>query len=86
MNPENWVDRFEREDALGKVALVGETVVRTATGAIEWTLRTAAATIADAEKAFRREMDPTIRDAKILEEGKREIRGEKQEVGSAKPS
>lgn len=76
MDPQKWSDRFEHEDALGKVVLMGETVVRTATGAIEWTLRAAAATIADAEKAFRREIDPTIRDAKILEEGKRETPGD----------
>jgi hypothetical protein len=68
MDSERWVERFEREGALGRAKLVGGTAVRLAALLIDRTLEKAAVTVADAERAFRRELDPNMEDAKVLEE------------------
>lgn len=65
---EHWAARFERESPIRKAALVGATAVRLTAGLIERTLRAAAATVADAERALKRELDPSMEEAKILEE------------------
>lgn len=65
---ERWIRRFEQEGALGKAALLGGTAVRLTANFIDRALARAAATAAEAERAFRRELDPNVEDAKILEE------------------
>lgn len=72
MDPERWVERFEQEGALGRAKLVGGTAVRLAAQLIDRTLEKAAITVADAERAFRRELDPNMEDAKVLEERSRD--------------
>ena len=65
---ERWITRFERGTLLGKAALLGGTAVRFTANLIDRTLDHAAGTVAEAEQAFRRELDPTMEDAKILDE------------------
>lgn len=65
---ERWIARFERETAVGKAALLGGTAVRFTARLIDRTLERAASTVAEAEAAFRRELDPNVEDAKILDE------------------
>jgi hypothetical protein len=68
MDAERWIERFEEEGALGKALLLGGTAVRLTARLIDRSVDRAAATIADAERAFRRELDPNMEEAKILEE------------------
>lgn len=65
---EQWIARFERESAVGKAALLGGSAVRFTAKLIDRTLERAASTVAEAEAAFRRELDPNMEDAKILDE------------------
>lgn len=65
---ERWVARFEREGVAGKAALLGGTAVRFTAKLIDRTLERAASAVAEAEAAFRRELDPNMEDAKILDE------------------
>ncbi|MFN3596351.1 MAG: hypothetical protein ACK41D_03670 [Rubricoccaceae bacterium] len=63
-----WLERFERAGWLERAGLLGGGAVRLAAGAIERTLDRAAQIAADAEDAFRKELDPNVTDARILEE------------------
>jgi hypothetical protein len=72
MDTDQWIQRFEKAGLLGKAKLLGGTAVRLTARAIDHTLERAAATAADAERAFRRELDPNMEDAKILEERPRQ--------------
>lgn len=65
---ERWIARFEREGVAGKAALLGGTAVRFTAKLIDRTLERAASAVAEAEAAFRRELDPNMEDAKILDE------------------
>ena len=65
---ETWLDRFERAGPLARFALVGGGAVRLAARAIDGALERAASIAADAETAFKKELDSNIRDATILEE------------------
>lgn len=65
---ERWVARFERASLSGKAALLGGTAVRFTANLIDKTLDRAASTVAEAEQAFKRELDPTMEDAKVLDE------------------
>lgn len=65
---ERWIARFEQAGLAGKAALLGGTAVRFTATLIDRTLERAAGTVAEAEQAFRRELDPTMEDAKILDE------------------
>lgn len=65
---ERWIARFERQGVAGKAALVGGTFVRFTANLIDKALDQAASTVAEAEVAFRRELDPNMQDAKILDE------------------
>ena len=69
MNPENWIEQFQRRNALGKTLLVGGTVLRAGASAVDSALKRAAAAVAEAERAFHDELDPNITDARIVEEG-----------------
>lgn len=72
MDLEQWADRFERERLPGKMAMLGGAAVRLSAGLIDRGLSRAAATVAEAGRAFGRELDPNIEDAKILEERTRD--------------
>ena len=65
---EPWLTRFERAGPLKRAALLGGGAVRLAANLIEKGLDRAARTAAEAEHAFRRELDSNVTDAKILEE------------------
>lgn len=65
---EEWAGRFERAGLVGRAKLLGGGAVRLAANLIDRALDRAAATAADAERAFRRELDPNVSDAKVLEE------------------
>lgn len=65
---ERWIARFEQANLTGKAALLGGTAVRFTANLIDKTLDRAANTVAEAEQAFKREVDPTMEDAKILDE------------------
>lgn len=71
---ERWIARFERASLTGKAALLGGTAVRFTANLIDKTLDRAASTVAEAEEAFKRELDPTMEDAKILDEWEDESR------------
>jgi hypothetical protein len=65
---ERWIARFEQASLAGKVALLGGSAIRFTADLIDKTIDRAADTVAEAERAFKRELDPTMEDAKILEE------------------
>jgi len=68
VDPERWIDRFEQETPVGRAKLLGGTAVRLTAILLDRTLQRAAGTLAEAERAFKRELDPNIEEAKILEE------------------
>ena len=65
---EEWAVRFERAGWLDRARLLGGGAVRLTANLIDRALDRAATTAAEAERAFRREIDPNVSDAKILEE------------------
>lgn len=65
---ERWATRFEEAGLTGKAMLVGGTAVRFTARLIDGALDRAASTVAEAEEVFRRELDPNMEDAKILDE------------------
>ncbi|MEL6616067.1 MAG: hypothetical protein AAFQ43_10035 [Bacteroidota bacterium] len=68
MSDETWLDRFERAGPLARLGLLGGGAVRLAARAIDSAIDRAASIAVDAEDAFRKELDPNISDATILEE------------------
>jgi hypothetical protein len=68
MNEERWIERFEQAGWLGRAALLGGGAVRLAAQAIDHTLDRAAQVVVEAQDAFRKELDPNVSDARILEE------------------
>lgn len=68
-DPENsWLERFERAGPLARLGLLSGGAVRLAARAIDRGLERAAEIAAEAEDAFKKELDPNIKDATILEE------------------
>ena len=65
---EDWAVRFEQAGPLGRAKLLAGGAVRLTANLIDRALDRAATTAAEAERAFRREVDPNVSDAKILEE------------------
>ena len=65
---DSWLARFERAGPLARLGLIGGGAVRVAARAIDRGLERAAEIAADAEDAFKKELDPNIEDATILEE------------------
>ena len=65
---ETWIERFERAGPLARLGLLGGGAVRLAARAIDGALERAAETVVQAEDAFRKELDPNVSDAHILEE------------------
>ncbi len=60
--------RFHELNWLGRAVYLGGTAVRLTANLVDRTLERAADTAVEAERAFKREVDPNIEDAKILEE------------------
>lgn len=69
MNLESWLEQFQRRTPVGKALLIGGTAFRAGARAVDSALKSAATVIADAERAFRDELDPNVTDARIVEEG-----------------
>jgi hypothetical protein len=69
---ERWLRRFEAAPPLERAKLVGGGAVRLTARLLDRALSTAARTVAEAEHAFRRELDPTMEEAKILDERPRD--------------
>ena len=65
---DRWADRFERASWIGRAALLGGGAVRVTANAIDRALDRTASVVAASEDAFRKEVDPNIVEAKILEE------------------
>lgn len=65
---ENWAARYERAGLLGRAKMLGGGAVRLTANLIDRALDRTATLAADAEHAFRREIDPNVSDAKVLEE------------------
>lgn len=66
--------RFEDLNLFGKAVFLGGATVRGMAGLIDFALEKAAGVVVEAEEAFRKEFDPNLEDAKILEEHDREPR------------
>lgn len=64
--------RFDDLNVFGKAVYLGGATVRGVAGLIDLALEKAAGVVVDAEEAFRKELDPNLEDAKILEEHDRE--------------
>lgn len=65
---DRWAERFERAGVVGRLGLLTGGAVRLAAGAAETALDRAASIAVEAREAFRKEMDPNVSDAKVLEE------------------
>ena len=65
---ESWPEKFERAGLVGRVALLGGGAVRLLAGAIDKGLDRAAQVAVDSKRAFDRELDPTMTEARVLEE------------------
>lgn len=68
MKEEDWIQRFEASNWLGRTLLLGGGAVRMTARAIDLGLDRAASIVVEAQDAFRKEMDPNVSDARILEE------------------
>jgi hypothetical protein len=68
MPEESWMERYERAGPLERAGLLGGGAVRLVANAIEAAIDGAARVAAEAERAFRSEMDPNVTDARVLEE------------------
>jgi len=65
---EDWAVRFEQAGPVGRAKLIAGGAVRLTANLIDRALGQAATTVAEAERAVRRELDPNVSDAKIIEE------------------
>ena len=65
---DRWPDKFERAGLLGRVGLLGGGAVRLLAGAIDRGLERAAEIAVESKRAFDRELDPAMSDARVLEE------------------
>ena len=69
---DSWLQQFERAGPLARLGLLSGGAVRLAARAIDGALDRAAGIAVEAEDAFRKELDPNVKDATILEETERE--------------
>ncbi|MEM6326690.1 MAG: hypothetical protein AAF791_06175 [Bacteroidota bacterium] len=65
---DDWLERFEQAGALTRLGMLSGGAVRLAAQTLDRALDRAAAIAADAEDAFRKELDPNVSDATILDE------------------
>lgn len=66
--PDNWIQRFQEASPAARLGMLSGGAVRLAARAIDGALDRAATIAADAEEAFRKELDPNVQDATIVEE------------------
>ncbi len=64
----SWIERYERAGWIERVALLTGGAVSVAAGVIDAAIDRAAAIALEAERTFRRELDPNVTDARVLEE------------------
>ena len=64
----DWIEKYERAGWLGRVGLLGGGAVRLAARAIDVGLDRAATVTVEAKRAFERELDPNMVDARIVDE------------------
>ena len=64
----NWVERYERAGWLERIGLLGGGAVRVTANLIESGIDRAAKMVVDVQDAYRREIDPNMSDAKVLDE------------------
>ena len=65
---EPWLQRFEKAGLVGRLGLLAGGAVRLAATAAESAIDRAASIAVEAQVAFKKEMDPNVSDARILEE------------------
>ena len=65
---DRWPDRFERAGLLGRGGLLGGGAVRLLAGAIDRGSDRAAEIAVESKRAFDRELDPRMSDARVIEE------------------
>lgn len=63
-----WIEKFERAGAVGRLGLLAGGAVRLAAAATEKAIDRAASIAVEAQTAFKKEMDPNVSDARIIEE------------------
>lgn len=63
-----WLDRFAEAGPARRAAMLGGGAVRLVAGLIDRGLDRAATVAVEAHDAFRKELDPNVSDARILEE------------------
>lgn len=68
MTPEQWLARFERASWSRRALMLGGGAVRAAAKAVDRVVERAADITLDAHDAFKKELDPNVTEAKILEE------------------
>ncbi len=68
MDLEQWSRRFAAAGLAGRAALLGGTAIRLTARLIDEGVERAATVYVEAERAFKRELDPNMEDAKILGE------------------
>lgn len=68
MRPEDWLAQFERASWSRRALMLGGGAVRVAARAVDRVVERAADITLDAHDAFKKELDPDVSDAKILEE------------------
>ena len=65
---ERWIQRFEQAGLLGRVGLLGGGAVRLLATAIDKGIDRAAHVAVESKRAFDRELDPRMRDARVVDE------------------
>jgi len=67
-NQKRWIDHYSEAGAFERLGLLSGAAFRFSANAIDRVASRAARTMAEAEHAFRKELDPNISDARVLEE------------------
>ncbi len=80
---EKRIVEFERLNPLGKVVFLGGALSRILANSVEYVIERAVDVVVETEKAFREGRDPSIEDAKILEEYELPPHSEAPEKGTA---
>ncbi len=65
---DEWADRYERAGVVGRLALLGGGAARVVAGLVERALDRAATAVVEAQDAVKKEMDPNVSDARVIEE------------------
>lgn len=65
---ESWIEKFEKAGPLARLGLLTGGAVRLAATVAETALDRAATIAVDARDAYRKEVDPNVSDATIIEE------------------